>query len=147
VTTVRLELVPDAALVRLARLVAVSVARLNGLHEDTVEDIRLAVGEACGRAVAVHLRHGVAKTIQLSFTDGPGLTASIVDRVRQPPASGSEAVRLLRAGPGRPPGAGDVLGPDGAPAVLALLEGLADRLDISTGAAGTCVEMRWDADD
>jgi anti-sigma regulatory factor (Ser/Thr protein kinase) len=38
--------------VRTARLVAAAVARRHGLTEDVLDDIRLAVGEACARAVA-----------------------------------------------------------------------------------------------
>jgi anti-sigma regulatory factor (Ser/Thr protein kinase) len=37
--------------VRTARLVAAAVARRHGLTEDVLDEIRLAVGEACARAV------------------------------------------------------------------------------------------------
>nr|WP_246314964.1 ATP-binding protein [Kineococcus aurantiacus] len=38
--------------VRTARLVAVSVARRAGFGEDQLDEIRIAIGEACARAVA-----------------------------------------------------------------------------------------------
>lgn len=38
--------------VRTARLVAVSVARRAGFGEDQLDEIRIAIGEACSRAVA-----------------------------------------------------------------------------------------------
>jgi hypothetical protein len=42
-----LEIGRDPALVRTVRLVAAAFARRNGMTEDVVEDVRLAVGEAC----------------------------------------------------------------------------------------------------
>lgn len=42
-----LSIVRDPALVRTVRLVAAAVARRTGLDEDSVEEVRLAVGEAC----------------------------------------------------------------------------------------------------
>ena len=43
---------PCPAHVRTARLVAVAVARRAGVDEDVLDEVRLAVGEACSRAVA-----------------------------------------------------------------------------------------------
>lgn len=48
---------PSVEHVRTARLVAVAAARRAGLDEETVDDVRLAVGEAVARVV---LRHGAA---------------------------------------------------------------------------------------
>jgi hypothetical protein len=42
-----LEVVRDPALVRTVRLVAAAFARRNRMTEDVVEEVRLAVGEAC----------------------------------------------------------------------------------------------------
>lgn len=42
-----LEIARDPALVRTVRLVAAAFARRTGLDEDVVEELRLAVGEAC----------------------------------------------------------------------------------------------------
>ena len=42
-----LEIARDPALVRTVRLVAAAFARRNGADEDVVEEVRLAVGEAC----------------------------------------------------------------------------------------------------
>jgi hypothetical protein len=43
----------DTALVRTVRLIAAAVARRAGRDEDFVEEVRLAVGEACGLLAAV----------------------------------------------------------------------------------------------
>jgi anti-sigma regulatory factor (Ser/Thr protein kinase) len=50
--TLRLDLDADPALLGTARLFAVSSARLAGCSDDVVEDVRLAVSEACTRAIA-----------------------------------------------------------------------------------------------
>ncbi len=42
-----LQIAPDPALVRTVRLVAAAFARRHGMNEDVVEEVRLAVGEAC----------------------------------------------------------------------------------------------------
>ena len=41
----------DAAHVRTARLIAAAMARRSGVGEDVLDEVRLAVGEACARAV------------------------------------------------------------------------------------------------
>ena len=43
--------------VRTARLMATAVARRAGVSESTLDEIRLAVGEACSRAVEAHRTH------------------------------------------------------------------------------------------
>ncbi len=53
-----LSIPPSVEHVRTARLVVAAAARRAGLDEETVEDVKLAVGEAVARAV---LRHGAAE--------------------------------------------------------------------------------------
>jgi len=130
---VRIDVVPDPAHVRVVRLVAVSLARLNGISEEAVEDVRLAVGEACGRAVAAQARAELASPVVVDFTGDTGLTVTVTDAVPLPSASGAEAVALLDGassgaddtasdGDGVPTGLDRL---DAAPEVIALLEGLA----------------------
>jgi hypothetical protein len=49
--TLGLELAADPALLATARLFAAAAARAGGCDDDTVEDVRLAVSEACARAM------------------------------------------------------------------------------------------------
>jgi anti-sigma regulatory factor (Ser/Thr protein kinase) len=49
--TVEVEFTPLPAHVRTARLVATAVARRSGVDEALLDEVRLAVGEACSRAV------------------------------------------------------------------------------------------------
>ena len=51
-TGVAVSFVRDSSLVRTIRLVAAAVARRAGRDEDFVEEVRLAVGEACGLLVS-----------------------------------------------------------------------------------------------
>ena len=59
----------DSAQVRVARLVATAAARRSGLTEDEVDDVRLAVGEAVGRAVVRHERARVAAGVDVRIID------------------------------------------------------------------------------
>jgi len=141
---VQLDVVPDVGHVRVARLVAVSLARVNGVDEEVVEDVRLAVGEACGRAVAAHSRAALDEPVRLRFEGdadaGPGMRVEIVDRVAMPEADGEAALALLVGG--QAPAAARA-GAGAASAVMALLEGLADEVQVHTGTQGTTVELRW----
>ena len=143
-SVVRLDVAPDAAHVRVVRLVAVSLARLNGVDEEVVEDVRLAVGEACGRAVAAHVRAEVETPVVVDFEGERGLTVTVSDTVALPQATGAEAVALL-AGVGAPAEDEDYF--EAAPEVIALLEGLADTVTVNTGRAGTAVSLHWSAGD
>jgi hypothetical protein len=67
-----LEVVRDPALVRTVRLVAAAFARRNRVTEDVVEEVRLAVGEACAVMIGTEgavLSDGVLE-IRLAQDDG-----------------------------------------------------------------------------
>lgn len=49
--TLELELAADPALLATARLFATAAARAGGCDDDVVEDVRLAVSEACARSM------------------------------------------------------------------------------------------------
>ena len=78
-----LEIARDPALVRTVRLVAAAFARRNGMTEDVVEDVRLAVGEACAVMIGteeaevsdglleVRLTAGEAVSVEVSGSTGP----------------------------------------------------------------------------
>ena len=79
--TVTLRLAPRPAHVRTARLVASAMARRSGVNEELLDDVRLAVGEACARAVRLHQRHGVDAPVILELTDGEDFTIVVTDSV------------------------------------------------------------------
>src|SRR5271154_3842930 len=67
--TVEVTFTPLPAHVRTARLVATAVARRSGVDESLLDEVRLAVGEACSRAVAAHQRHCPAEPVRIEMTD------------------------------------------------------------------------------
>jgi serine/threonine-protein kinase RsbW len=58
--------------VRTARLVATAVARRSGVQEALLDEVRLAVGEACSRAVEAHRAHCPAEPVRIELTGTDG---------------------------------------------------------------------------
>jgi anti-sigma regulatory factor (Ser/Thr protein kinase) len=150
--SVRLSFSPAPAYVRTARLVGVAVARRAGVAEDLLEEIRLAIGEACSRAVALHRTYGLPDLVDVSIADrAERFTVAVVDRA----ANGGGALHAPPTDPAMfltdsvpPIGSGpeslseEVLA---ARMGLALLAGLVDDLEVSTvgDGQGTEVRMSW----
>jgi serine/threonine-protein kinase RsbW len=130
--TVELLLSPLPAHVRTARLVGVATARRAGLSDELVDELRLAVGEACARAVALNAKHAPDTPVKIVLRDDPtGLTVTVTD-----------------AGPESGPMEGDVEELFSEEHVdprvsLAVLAGLVDELEIESSPAGTTVTLRW----
>jgi serine/threonine-protein kinase RsbW len=61
-----LELPPDPAYVSAARLFAATVARQAGVAEDLLDDIKMAVGEACARALATAANRPLSVEVERS---------------------------------------------------------------------------------
>lgn len=119
--TVALTFRPAAEHVRTARLVAVAVARRAGLDEARLDEIRLAVGEMCARAVRRCAQVGAGGSVCVEIDDvGPVLGITVTDH------------------------AAYVDGDDEAIA-LALVRGLADTLSVDDGPGGEGgrVRMGW----
>ena len=142
---VELLLPAEPAHVRTARLVVVMAARRAGLSDGLLDELRLAVGEACARAVGLHARHRLDTRVEVAVSDDvTGLTVSVTDHG---PAAGP-AVDDVAGGMLDAPATGpdvaeaeDVVDPDVA---LALLAGLVDEVEVTAGEqAGTTVTMRW----
>lgn len=70
--TITLTISALPAHVRTARLMAATVARRVGIAASTIDEIRLAVGEACSRAVAAHKVHCPTQPILLQLIDSSG---------------------------------------------------------------------------
>jgi anti-sigma regulatory factor (Ser/Thr protein kinase) len=101
--------------------VAVAVARRAGLSEDRLDEVRLAVGEMCARAVRRSLRWGEVRPVSVDMDDMCSqLTVVVTDQ-----AGGTE-------------GEEEAVG-------LALVRGLADWVAVEVGPGGTggVVRMRW----
>lgn len=131
-----------AAHVRTARQVAVSLGRRAGLPEATLDDVRLAVGEACGLTMPL-ARRGAGR-LTLRFDDTDGLAVVVGTDAAMAAAEGDLAAAALMASATE-----DVAAEDpsteglGAGAALAVLAGLAPGLQLRTGEDGSRVTMRW----
>ena len=139
--TVTLRLPPSAAHVRTARLIAAAVARRSGVGEELLDEVRLAVGEACARAVRQHERHGMSSAVTVEFVEGDRFRVAVVDRAEAVPAGNGHSAGLV---PGQAPWAdpsGDALG-------LALLGAVVHDLAVSPDqdSGGTRVTMSWPLD-
>jgi len=153
--TVEVTFTPLPAHVRTARLVATAVARRSGVDEALLDEVRLAVGEACSRAVEAHQRHCPAEPVKIEMTDqGERFVVVVSDQAPTPGASPSPGPG---ASPGRSTGANGrgvsqgaatlVQGADdtGIPAGfgLAVISGLADDVHVSSTSSGVSVRMSW----
>jgi len=135
---VELLLTPLPAHVRTARLVGVAAARRAGLDDAFVDELRLALGEACSRAVGLHARHAPDEPVRVTISDDPGgLVVTVADLG---PAAGPAPADLAEGLLDEPNGDDELVDPDVA---LAVLTGLVDGVVITPSSAGTTVTMRW----
>ena len=137
--TVELRFSALPAHVRTARLVAAALARRAGLDEVLLDEVRLAVGEACSRAVYLHRRYCPEIPVRVVLNDDPpGFEVAVHDQApgNDPEdESGAledlaEALELFHSP--LPAGVG-----------LAVITGLVDDVHIAAGPAGAVVTMRW----
>ena len=126
--------------VRTARLVVVAAARRAGLDDSLVDELRLALGEACSRAVGLHAKHAPATPVRILVADdATGLTVTVSDEgPAAEPTTGDLARDLLDSA--ADDDIDDVVDPDVA---LAVLAGLVDDIDVNVSDTGTTVTMRW----
>ncbi|MEU5657910.1 ATP-binding protein [Streptomyces sp. NPDC047737] len=136
--TVELRFSAQPEHVRTARLVAAAVARRAGVDEAVLDEVRLAVGEACSRAVGLHRSHDIAAPVTVVLTEEEkAFSIEVGDGLL---ASGSDPSR---------PGAAGGAGPDEAEADsedemgLAVISGLVDDVEVLTGAEGGVIRMTW----
>ena len=126
--------------VRTARLVAVALARRVGVEDGLLDEVRLAVGEACSRAVGLHRSAAPHVPVVVHLDDGRDrFGVEVVDAVSGGPVPKSEdelAVDRL-AGDG---GFGEEGGADMG---LAVLRGLVDDLEVELTASGGVIRMGW----
>lgn len=146
--TVRLALSPAPRYVRTARLVAVAVARRAGVADERLDDVGLAVGEACGRAVARHDRHGVTDPVRVEMTDDGPYTVRVVDAAPEPEAGGESGegsgAGAEPAAGAEPRGAADSgAGEDTDRMHESLLAALVEELEVRRHEDGTEVRMTW----
>lgn len=138
VPTVHLRFSALPAHVRTARLVATTVARRSGVDDDLLDEVRLAVGEACSRAVGQHARSGLHEPVSMRLHSEAG---SFCVEVADVVPLGVSLARITSPA--------DLLDADPADMDeslgLALLAGLVDDVQVVPGVDGVVVRMTWPA--
>jgi serine/threonine-protein kinase RsbW len=149
--TVEVSFTALPAHVRTARLIALAVARRAGVDEQLLDEVRLAVGEACSRAVNVHQGFAAQAPIVMLLSDEQDrFWVQVNDR--GPIEGAAEAGDLSELDPQAltdtadadvdripdllPPGFG-----------LAVISGLVEDVSVTSDGDGTSVRMTWPATD
>jgi anti-sigma regulatory factor (Ser/Thr protein kinase) len=123
--TVEVRFSPLPVHVRTARLIAATAARRAGVADDILSEVRLAVGEACSRAVGLHMDAGLDEPVVICLHIGERrFDVEVADAVpleMHGRAEGSETTSLG----------------------LALISGLVDEVEIRPATDGVVVRMSW----
>jgi serine/threonine-protein kinase RsbW len=132
--------------VRTARLVALAVARRAGVDEELLDEVRLAVGEACSRAVGVNGEQSPDAAVRMTLSDEQSkFTVEVVDV--GPLEAGDTEPDLDVLDPehlSAPVQSGEM--PDLPPGFgLAVISGLVEEFSVSSETDGTHVRMSWPA--
>ncbi|MGW0766300.1 ATP-binding protein [Streptomyces sp. NPDC002676] len=118
--------------VRTARLVAAAVARRAGVDEAVLDEVRLAVGEACSRAVGLHQSSGITAPVKVALIEEEKqFSIEVGDEARHAVpgdgAAGPEAEAEAEE---------DEMG-------LAVISGLVDDVKVTAGENGGLIRMTW----
>ncbi|OEU90516.1 anti-sigma regulatory factor [Streptomyces abyssalis] len=126
--------------VRTARLVAAAVARRAGVDEAVLDEVRLAVGEACSRAVGLHVLHGVENPVRVALIEEEK-KFSIEVGDATPTAAAVQAA----AGPeASAPPAGSADDEEAESDMgLAVISGLVDDVEVTADENGGLIRMSW----
>jgi len=164
--TVEVSFTPLPAHVRTARLVATAVARRSGVDEALLDEVRLAVGEACSRAVEAHRLRCPAEPVRIALTDAAGrFEVEVTDTCSdgggaggrggnggQPGGTAATGQPGDAAQPGDSAQPGDAAQPGDSADLdldrglgLAVIAGLADDVRISETPGGISITMSWPA--
>lgn len=139
--TVELRFSAQPEHVRTARLVAAAVARRSGVDEAVLDEVRLAVGEACSRAVGLHRSNGIGAPVRVVLMEEEkSFSIEVGDEV---PTTGSTASAVPGVRSASAPGGTEVSG-DGEDAMgLAVISGLVDDVEFVSSGFGGVIRMTW----
>jgi anti-sigma regulatory factor (Ser/Thr protein kinase) len=134
--TVELAFSALPAHIRTARLIVTAVARRSGVDEALLDEVRLAVGEACSRAVEAHRKHCPDEPVRLELRDDDGRFEVVVNDT-VPDGGDTNAAPAATAANG--------VGDDPDSLGLAVISGLVDDVEIAPTSKGTQIRMGWPA--
>jgi anti-sigma regulatory factor (Ser/Thr protein kinase) len=147
VPTVTVSFTPLPAHVRTARFIAASVARRAGVPETVLDEVRLAVSEACSLAVRLHRASAPDVPVELRMVeDDSRFRIQVVDAVPRARPTTDDVYAAIRLGDDE----GVALTPTEGSDLqsrerigLAVITGLVDEVDVEYLAGGTVVAMAW----
>ncbi|WP_407565899.1 ATP-binding protein [Streptomyces sp. 184] len=136
--------------VRTARLVAAAVARRAGVDEAVLDEVRLAVGEACLRAVGLHQHNGLSGPVRVVLTEEEKKFSIEVGDDAPTAAGHVPAARSTAETHPDPDGDGNASGPGSEADIddqmgLAVISGLVDDVEVTAGESGGTIRMSWPA--
>ncbi|MFG2338811.1 ATP-binding protein [Streptomyces yangpuensis] len=135
--TVELRFSAQPEHVRTARLVAAAVARRAGVEEAVLDEVRLAVGEACSRAVGLHRSNGLTAPVRVVLTEeDKTFSIEVGDEVPGPDGSPAETMSGIAAVQESDGDTEDEMG-------LAVISGLVDDVEVTSGESGGTIRMSW----
>lgn len=137
--TVELRFSAQPEHVRTARLVAAAVARRAGVDEAVLDEVRLAVGEACSRAVGLHRSHDISAPVTVVLTEDEKAFSIEVGDGLLAQGSGTSHPGAPGGGPDDPETDADTEDEMG----LAVISGLVDDVEVRTGEDGGVIRMTW----
>jgi len=126
--------------VRTARLIAVALARRAGVEDGLLDEVRLAVGEACSRAVGLHRGMAEPQPVVVRLDDSAGsFGVEVLDVIPTHPAAADAEAKPA-----------DLMDSEAVDEVsgemgLAVLAGLVEDLEVSLTEQGGQIRMRWPA--
>ncbi len=147
--TVEMSFTPLPVHVRTARLVATAVARRSGVEEALLDEVRLAVGEACSRAVEAHQAQCPDEPVRVELTGANGRFEVVVTDAAE---SGQDDGTSPSAEPAGWPAPGNGVANGTSPVDhsslpqglgLAVIAGLADDVQFARTPAGLSIKMSW----
>ncbi|MFD8078833.1 ATP-binding protein [Streptomyces sp. NPDC059718] len=142
--------------VRTARLVAAAVARRAGVDEAVLDEVRLAVGEACSRAVGLYRSSGADRPVRVVLTEEEKkFSIEVGDKSPEADERPADAASVPSARGDSPAEHSEPL-PDGSPSSsdsseaedegqmgLAVISGLVDDVEVFSGEYGDVIRMSW----
>ncbi|WP_405727038.1 ATP-binding protein [Streptomyces sp. NBC_01537] len=130
--------------VRTARLVAAAVARRAGVDEAVLDEVRLAVGEACSRAVGLHRSSGVDTPVRVLLTeDEKKFSISVGDEIPVVDGTAAQAAVPSARPESSPDEAESTEAEDEGQMGLAVISGLVDDVEVIDGENGGLIRMTW----
>ncbi|HET9188548.1 MAG TPA: ATP-binding protein [Acidothermaceae bacterium] len=145
--TVTVSFTPLPAHVRTARFIAASVARRAGVPETVLDEVRLAVSEACSLAVRLHRASAPDVPVELRMVEEDSrFRIQVVDAVPRSRPTTDDVYAAIRLGDDE----GVALTPTEGSDLqsrerigLAVITGLVDEVDVEYLASGTVIAMAW----